>query len=74
MDGVTYGLAVVSCRACPQNMLTSTNNATYANSAAWFVNSTDGAGGFTSVWACVNQAGGVVVCCVWLACNGFTLI
>lgn len=57
VDKISYGLSAYACRSCPNNMVTSTNRTAFPNSAAWFANSTDGLGGFTSPMACVNQAG-----------------
>lgn len=54
----SFGLNIINCRACPLNMVTSTNRAINPTSASYYVDNGDGrTGGFVSKWACVNQAG-----------------
>jgi len=49
-------LYLLCCRACPLNQITSSDATSYPNSASHYVNN-NGAGGFTSEAACVNQDG-----------------
>jgi len=53
----TYGLTPAPCKACPTNMITSTDATAYSISAAYYTRNADNTGGFTSVMACVVTAG-----------------
>lgn len=50
----TYGLTPAPCKACPQNMITSTE---YLSSAANYIRNNDGSHGFISPLACVTMPG-----------------
>lgn len=54
---VAYGRTPFPCRECPANMVTSSDAATFPNSASYFVDNKDGTRGFVDPKACVTKAG-----------------
>lgn len=58
VNATTYGLSLANCRACPLNMVTSTDRSAYPRSSSYYVDNNDGRSfGFISKWACVNRPG-----------------
>lgn len=58
VPNITYGLTPASCKDCPQGLVARMSRAMpYSSSARWYSSNATGAGGFTSVMACVTQPG-----------------